>query len=281
MVNRIWHHLFGRSLVPSVDNFGKMGEQPSHPELLDYLAVQFMDQGWSVKSVIREIMLSRTYQLSTGFHRANFENDPDNKFLWRMNRRRLEVEAIRDAMLYVSGELKLEPPRGSPVHRWKRNGQVRAGNKQLEPWDVEQNYRSVYVPVIRTQLSQFFETFDFPEASETHGARDVTTVATQALFFMNSPFVRRQASAASERLLASTADDRARVGAGVPPSPFQGTDAAGVAAGACFCSELLRHDETDRVPGVTGATGVGPAVSGIVRQRRVPLSWLRNNRRTE
>ena len=211
MVNRIWHHLFGRGLVPSVDNFGKMGEQPSHPELLDYLAVQFMDQGWSVKSVIREIMLSRTYQLSTGFYRANFENDPDNKFLWRMNRRRLEVEAIRDAMLYVSGELKLEPPRGSPVHRWKRNGQVRAGNKQLEPWDVEQNYRSVYVPVIRTQLSRFFETFDFPEASETHGARDVTTVATQALFFMNSPFVRRQASAASERLLASTADDYARV----------------------------------------------------------------------
>ena len=211
MVNRIWHHLFGRGLVPSVDNFGKMGEQPSHPGLLDYLAVQFMDQGWSVKSVIREIMLSRSYQLSTGFHRANFENDPDNKLLWRMNRRRLEVEAIRDAMLFVSRELQLEPPRGSPVQRWKRNAQVRAGNKQLEPWDMEQNYRSVYVPVIRTQLSRFFETFDFPESSEADGSRDVTTVATQALFFLNSPFARRQANAASERLLASTADDRDRV----------------------------------------------------------------------
>ncbi len=211
MVNRIWHHLFGRGLVPSVDNFGKMGEKPSHPGLLDYLAVQFMDQGWSVKSVIREIMLSRSYQLSTGFQRANFENDPDNKLLWRMNRRRLEVEAIRDAMLFVSRELKLEPPRGSPVQRWKRNVQVRTGNKQLEPWDMEQNYRSVYVPVIRTQLSRFFETFDFPEPSEADGARDVTTVATQALFFLNSPFARRQANAASERLLASTADDHARV----------------------------------------------------------------------
>ena len=211
MVNRIWHHLFGRGLVSSVDNFGKMGEQPSHPGLLDYLAVQFMDQGWSVKSVIREIMLSRSYQLSTGFHRANFENDPDNKLLWRMNRRRLEVEAIRDAMLFVSRELQLEPPRGSPVQRWKRNAQVRAGNKQLEPWDMEQNYRSVYVPVIRTQLSRFFETFDFPESSEADGARDVTTVSTQALFFLNSPFARRQANAASERLLASTADDHDRV----------------------------------------------------------------------
>ena len=211
MVNRIWHHLFGRGLVPSVDNFGKMGEQPSHPGLLDYLAVQFMDQDWSVKSIIREIMLSRSYQLSTGFQRANFENDPDNKLLWRMNRRRLEVEAIRDAMLFVSRELKLEPPRGSPVQRWKRNVQVRTGNKQLEPWDMEQNYRSVYVPVIRTQLSRFFETFDFPEPSEADGARDVTTVATQALFFLNSPFARRQANAASERLLASTADDHARV----------------------------------------------------------------------
>lgn len=211
MVNRIWHHLFGRGLVSSVDNFGKMGEQPSHPGLLDYLAVQFMDQDWSVKSVIREIMLSRSYQLSTGFHRANFENDPDNKLLWRMNRRRLEVEAIRDAMLFVSRELKLEPPRGSPVQRWKRNVQVRTGNKQLEPWDMEQNYRSVYVPVIRTQLSRFFETFDFPEASEANGSRDVTTVATQALFFLNSPFARRQANAASERLLASTANDHDRV----------------------------------------------------------------------
>lgn len=211
MVNRIWHHLFGRGLVPSVDNFGKMGEEPSHPGLLDYLAVQFMDQDWSVKSIIREIMLSRSYQLSTGFQRANFENDPDNKLLWRMNRRRLEVEAIRDAMLFVSRELKLEPPRGSPVQRWKRNVQVRTGNKQLEPWDMEQNYRSVYVPVIRTQLSRFFETFDFPESSEADGSRDVTTVATQALFFLNSPFARRQANAASERLLASTADDRDRV----------------------------------------------------------------------
>ena len=114
-------------------------------------------------------------------------------------------------MLFVSRELQFEPPRGSPVQRWKRNVQVRTGNKQLEPWDMEQNYRSVYVPVIRTQLSRFFETFDFPEASEADGSRDVTTVATQALFFLNSPFARRQANAASERLLASTADDRDRV----------------------------------------------------------------------
>ena len=211
MVNRIWHHLFGRGIVPSVDNFGKTGRQATHPELLDYLAVQFMDQGWSVKSIIREMMLSRAYQLSTEFHAANYEKEPDNNLLWRMNRRRLEVEALRDAMLFVSGELNLGPPKESPVYGFKRNTQIRVNNKQLKPWELEENFRSVYVPVVRTQLNRFFETFDFPEPSETHGARDVTTVPTQALLLMNSKFVVRQGQAAAERLLASEPADEARV----------------------------------------------------------------------
>ena len=110
MVNRVWHHLFGKGIVATVDNFGAMGRPPTNPGLLDYLALQFVDQDWSVKSLIREIVLSRTYRLSTDFDGANFEADPDNDHLWRANLRRLEAESLRDSVLLVSGELQTGPP---------------------------------------------------------------------------------------------------------------------------------------------------------------------------
>ena len=211
MVNRVWGHLFGRGIVKTVDNFGKMGSPPTHPELLDYLAVQFMEQGWSVKSLIREIALSRTYRLSTDFDERNFEIEPDNTLLWRANRRRLEVEALRDSVLLISGEMNSERPQASPVHDFSRNQLINLGNRQVKPWEVEETYRSIYVPVIRNQMNRFFETFDFPEPSETHGARDVTTVATQALFLMNSDFVQAHAQTAAERLIAGEKSDAERV----------------------------------------------------------------------
>ncbi len=211
MVNRVWHHLFGRGIVKTVDNFGKMGSAPTHPQLLDYLAVRFMEQGWSVKSLIREIVLSRTYRLSTDFDERNFEIEPDNTLLWRANRRRLEVEALRDSVLLISGEMSAERPEASPVHAFSRNQLINAGNRQIKPWEIEETYRSVYVPVIRNQANRFFETFDFPEPSETHGARDVTTVATQALFLMNSDFVQAHAQTAAERLVAREKSDAERV----------------------------------------------------------------------
>ncbi len=121
MANRVWHHLFGRGIVKTVDNFGKMGSAPTHPQLLDYLAVRFMEEGWSVKSLIREIVLSRTYRLSTDFNEANFEIEPENTLLWRANRRRLEVEALRDSVLRISGEMSSERPQASPVHAFSRN----------------------------------------------------------------------------------------------------------------------------------------------------------------
>src|SRR5260370_25531130 len=119
-VNRIWHHMFGRGLVPTLDNFGKMGEQPSNQPLLDYLASRFMDQGWSVKKMIREIALSRAYRLSTVQDARDARIDPDNVLLWRMNRRRLEVEAIRDSLLMSSGQIDLTPPANSPVLTMRR-----------------------------------------------------------------------------------------------------------------------------------------------------------------
>lgn len=211
MVNRVWHHLFGRGLVKTVDNFGLMGGRPTHPELLDYLAIQFMEQDWSVKSIIRQIVLSRAYQLDDTHHAENFEADPDNELLWRRNRRRLEVEALRDSLLQISGELHRDPPSTTAVHRWPRNAQLNGRGKTFQPWELQENFRSVYLPIVRNHVSSFYQTFDFPEPSETHGAREVTTVATQALFLLNNDFVLRQANSAAERLAASIEGDEQRV----------------------------------------------------------------------
>lgn len=210
MANRVWHHLFGRGIVATVDNFGTMGRQPTNQPLLDYLAVQFMDQGWSVKSLVREIVLSRTYRLSTNFEQANFEFDPDNTLQWRANSRRLEAESMRDSVLLVSGELEAGAPAQSPVYGFERNQLLNSNNRQLKSWDTEERYRSVYVPVIRNHVSRLFEAFDFPEPSETHGARDITTGPSQALFMMNNDFVRRHATVAAERLLSTRQGDAER-----------------------------------------------------------------------
>jgi hypothetical protein len=205
MVNRIWLQLFGRGLVGTVDNFGAMGEKPTHPELLDYLAVRFMDQGWSVKKMIREIVLSRAYRMSAMHNARNARTDPDNRLFWRMNRRRLEVEAIRDSLLFVSGQLELNPPKASPVLGYRRSFDIGRGRGTMpEDYSVKMHCRSVYVPVIRNFLPAMFEVFDFPEPSETKGRRDVTTVATQALFLMNSPFVLEQSKQAAQKLMSDS-----------------------------------------------------------------------------
>ena len=206
LVNRIWHHLFGRGLLRTVDNFGPSGERPSHPELLDYLAVDFMENGWSVKRLIRKILLSRVYQLSTAHHPGNYERDPQNLLLWRTAPRRLEIEALRDAMLSVSGNLESRPP--EPVPATDSNDLGRGKGY----WGKQFNsgYRTLYVPVLRRLLPPMFEVFDFPPPEEVKGARDVTTVPTQALFLMNSAFVSAQAKAAAKKLLMGEPDEHRR-----------------------------------------------------------------------
>ena len=211
-VNRIWEHLFGRGIVASVDNFGKMGEKPSNQALLDYLAVRFMEQGWSTKKMIRELVLSRAYRLSTASSQRNEKIDPDNILLWRANRQRLEVEAIRDSLLMIAGNLDLTPPAESPVLAMPRSNPIGRGRNGVNQDFAEtMRTRSVYVPVIRNYLPEMFETFDFPEPSETKGLREVTTVPTQALFLMNSRFVIEQARAAAAHLLESSATSEERV----------------------------------------------------------------------
>jgi hypothetical protein len=165
-----------------------------------------MDQGWSTKKMIREIVLSRAYRLSAATAARNEKIDPDNRLLWRANRRRLEIESIRDSLLMVAGRLDLTPPTASPVMDLPRANPVirRVRPGVSEDYAVSLTTRSIYVPVLRNMLPEMFETFDFPEPSETKGVRDVTTVPTQALFLMNSRFVIDQARSAASNLLKST-----------------------------------------------------------------------------
>lgn len=210
IVNRIWHHLFGRGLVESVDNFGLTGTPPSHQELLDSLAVEFMEDGWSVKDTIRKIVLSRTYQLSCATCVENEQVDPENRLLWRSAPRRLPVEMIRDAILAVSGELKLDRPDGSTVTALGDQLVRGVDTKKLQP---ASNHRSVYLPVVRDYAPEMFDRFDFPSSSLVSGKRAVTNVPSQALFLRNSEFVAAQAEHAARRLLAnkSATNDAARI----------------------------------------------------------------------
>lgn len=183
MVNRVWQHHFGSGLVGTPDNFGSLGEQPTHPALLDYLTDRFLDNGWSVKSLHREIMLSSTYQLSSQPNETNLSIDADNRYLWRMNRRRLEVEAWRDALLSVSG--KLDPQMEGP---------------STDLSDPNNARRTVYAFISRHELNNMLRLFDFPDANITASTRSETTVPQQQLFVLNSAFMIEQAKAFAKRL---------------------------------------------------------------------------------
>lgn len=184
VVNRLWQHLFGEGIVRTVDDFGITGSDPTHPELLDHLAIRFVEGGWSVKKMIRTMMLSRTYRLaSTG----NPEHpDAGNKLRWRQNPKRLELEPLRDTLLQLAGKLTFDRPEGIQVAGTGGKGRHGVTRGLLSPEDP---YRTIYLPVVRDNVPELFSTFDFPGPTQIKGQRDVTTVAPQALFFMNSRFV--------------------------------------------------------------------------------------------
>ena len=201
IVNRVWHWMIGTGIVRTTDNFGTAGEPPSHPELLDMLAGKFVSQNWSVKQLVREIALSRVYQQSSLSNSLGEEMDPDNRLLWRMNRRRLDAECLLDAMLQISGQLDRTP--GGSL--------IRPGTGNDYNYRHESNRRAVYWPVFRNSIPGMLDAFDFANPSFTTGRRDVSSVAPQALFMMNNPFVLKQASAAVDRLLESQMPDDARM----------------------------------------------------------------------
>jgi cytochrome c553 len=214
IVNRVWQHLFGEGLVSSVDNFGVTGDKPTHPELLDYLAQEFVREGWSLKKFIRTVVLSRTYQLSSAGNAENTEIDPANRYLWRHSIRRLDAEEIRDATLAQAGKLSPGKPEKVAVSDFKvielRNNGPEA--RKLEEQTEAHTHRSVYLPLLRTLTPHSLAVFDFAEQGMVTGRRDQTTVAPQSLYQLNSSFVRQQAVNFAQKLLSEKqADDSARI----------------------------------------------------------------------
>lgn len=207
MVNRVWHWLFGAGLVTSVDNFGNSGGTPSHPELLDYLASRFVENGWSVKTMVRGIVLSRTYRLAATHDENSFAADPANAWLWRHSPRRLDAEAIRDSILAASGVLDLARPEGSLIGRagdGPLGGNRRAAVSEEAVINVNSNIRSVYLSAGRNVEPEVLGVFDYPDAAAVQGARAATNVPAQTLFLLNSSFAARHARGLAERVLGET-----------------------------------------------------------------------------
>ncbi|MGY8674833.1 MAG: DUF1553 domain-containing protein, partial [Verrucomicrobiia bacterium] len=191
MVNRIWHYLFARGIVKSVDNFGVLGNAPSHPELLDFLAAQFRKNGGSVKSLVRQIVLSRAYQQSANATRATEDADPENALFSRQNRRRLTAEEIRDSALFLSGRLDSRPGTSTSA---------RYGVDLDKPMTfTKETLRTVYLPIARNNLVAELELFDAANPDLVSGARATTTVPTQALYLLNNDFFVTQAKGIGER----------------------------------------------------------------------------------
>jgi len=213
IVNRVWKHLFGQGIVTTVDNFGVKGDVPSHPELLDYLAGEFVKNGWSVKKLVREIVLSRAYGLSSDTPALHRERDPDNRLVWKHTPRRLDAEEMRDAMLLVAGRLAGTAPEASAAKDLKMiemrdNGpEARTINEKADTSLT----RSVYLPLLRGVTPKTLAAFDPVSQTLVTGQRDSTTVPTQALFMLNSTFVRQQSLALADSVLANSDSDGSKL----------------------------------------------------------------------
>jgi Protein of unknown function (DUF1553)/Protein of unknown function (DUF1549)/Planctomycete cytochrome C len=214
IVNRVWSLHFGRGIVATIDNFGKMGEQPTHPELLDWLAVEFMKRGWSLKQLHRFMMTSEAYQMASVFdHGGNLTKDPQNQLLWRYRPQRLDAETIRDAILSVSGgiDLKMGGPAIFPfVPKEILDTEKTKGTWINQPDGPAVWRRSIYIYQRRSLPFPMFETFDHPDMNLSAGSRNVSTVPTQALTLLNNPFVLRQAELLAQRILTEAPDDLAK-----------------------------------------------------------------------
>ncbi len=250
MVNRIWLHMFGNGIVKTPENFGATGQLPTHPELLDYLAVEFMENEWSIKNVIREIAISRVYRSSSDFDKRSFETDPENKYVWRVEPRRLDAEVIRDSILKISGELDSTRPRASLVAkigtalvrdgnlvspgalssianmrmgmnentdrpRSRMRGRRRQFAEQLRSAitviDQPVKYRSVYLPIIRDNVPRALDVFDFAESSMVIGKRESSNTPDQGLYFLNNDLVIEQSDAMARRLMRESDDVREQI----------------------------------------------------------------------
>lgn len=198
IVNRIWGWHFGQPLVATPSDFGLRSEPPSHPELLDYLANWFIDSGWSLKRLHRLIVSSRTYRQSSTTQALSMTSDPENRLLWRFAPRRLEWEAIRDALLVASDQLVMRNG-GRPV--------------SLDPTSPQANCRTIYLTVDRQNIANFARDFDFPAPDMSVPQRTQTIVPQQQLFFLNGPLVMEHARAAASVATISSSDNRTNIAA--------------------------------------------------------------------
>ena len=214
IVNRIWHHHFGRGIVATLDNFGKMGDAPTHPELLDWLAVEFMNRGWSIKQMHRLIMTSDAYQMASAFeHAANRDKDPENQYLWRFRAQRLDAEVVRDSILAASGGINLADRRSarlSAAAERAADARRTTASGRHKPDGPEVWRRSVYVYRKRGLAFPMFQVFDLPDQNVTSAARNVSTVPTQALTLLNDEFVLRQAELFADRVKKEAGSDPAK-----------------------------------------------------------------------
>jgi len=260
MANRIWRWHFGRGIVATVDNFGRLGERPSNQALLDWLALHFVEQGWSIKALHRTIMLSSTYQMSSDYNARAAAEDPGNILLWRMPRRRLEAEAIRDGIMSVSGALTSSD--GGSLLPYKDREYV-ANTARGGSIDYDKPIRAVYLPVVRSSMYDVFQAFDLPDPSTSNGSRDSTVVAPQALFMMNSSIMLQHSRKMAGSLMAESAlsdADRVRTAferaLARPPTPAEIDQALSfihrmeqhwkgntIMAWQSFCKALLASNE--------------------------------------
>jgi hypothetical protein len=208
MVNRIWQHHFGKGIVPTPNDFGRQGKAPSHPELLDYLAARFIESGWSIKSMHKLILLSKTWQLAAADVEECVKADPTNELCWKFTRRRLDAESLRDAMLFVSGELDETPagPHPFPPH-------LSYAYTQHNPFvaTYESKRRSVYLMQQRLRKHPYLTLFDGADPSSSTAVRLPSTTPLQALFLMNDPFAHQTASKFAQRIAASAKEDVDRI----------------------------------------------------------------------
>ena len=198
-VNRVWMHLMGEGLVRTVDNFGKQGDRPVHPELLDYLSSGFIRDGWHLKTLVRKIVTSASYQRSSRFDPANDQIDPENRHWWRMPRRRLTAEAIRDTMLLVGGQLSFRP-QIEPMKGYKTLVSKNSGDSKVKVSDASVSYRSVYMPVVRGYVSPLMLALDVADPDLLVGKRPTTSVPSQTLVLLNNPEINQWAMAAANRI---------------------------------------------------------------------------------
>jgi hypothetical protein len=245
LVNRVWHWHFGLGLVRSTDNFGVLGDTPTHPDLLDWLAGRLIEDGWSIKALHRRLLLSAAYQRSAAFDPVAAERDPDNRLHWRWQRRRLHAEELRDSLLAVAGSL--DRTMGGTLFQGNNRGYVPGyPNGVYDRYDFPR--RSVYLPVVRSMLYDVFQWFDFPDPSTANGERASTTIAPQALFALNGQLMTDQALQFARSLVESDATDEARLHRAYARAFGRGPTAAEMDRARAFLQRLEAEWARQKLP---------------------------------